>query len=258
MSISAVLVAALVMAVVLAGRTRPRLANRRFRMLTLASGNTVAGRAEPLSPVSARASPYTQAGLARFKDLLLRRLERRSTHDRRRRAAIELVAAFAAELRAGQPVRQAFVRAQQSSPVGLAVHAVAVADLGGDVPLALDDEARDAQLPVLRSLAALWRVAEGSGAGLAQAADRLAVASTEAELARAELSAQLAGPRATARVLAGLPLLGMLLGSGLGASPVSWLFGSVWGWLVLVVGLALEALGLWWIARLTRSVEVLL
>ncbi|NQU36190.1 MAG: type II secretion system F family protein [Actinobacteria bacterium] len=187
-----------------------------------------------------------------------RRLRRRSIQTRERRSAIELVAAFAAELRAGQPVRQALVRAQESSPDDVAAHAVAVADLGGDVPRALDLVAAQAELPVLRSLAALWRVAEGSGAGLAQAADRLAIAQAESELARAELSAQLAGPRATARVLAGLPLLGMLLGSGLGASPLAWLFGSVWGWLILVVGCVLEVLGLWWISRLTHSVEVLL
>ncbi len=188
----------------------------------------------------------------------VRHFRRRALHTRQRRAAIELVAAFAAELRAGQPVRQAFVRAQQSSPGGVGAQVVAVAELGGDVPRALEVAAAQGELPVLRSLAALWRVAEGSGAGLAQAADRLAIAQSQAELARAELSAQLAGPRATARVLAGLPILGMLLGSGLGASPLAWLFGSPWGWLVLVLGCALEAVGLWWIARLTRSVEVLL
>lgn len=175
-----------------------------------------------------------------------------------RGAAIELVAAFSAELRAGQPVRSAFVRAQQSSPVPVAAHAVAVAELGGDVPRALSAEAQREDLPILHSLAALWRVAEGSGAGLAQAADRLAIAETSSQQARAEVAAQLASPRATAKVLAGLPIVGVMLGSGLGASPVAWLLGSVWGWAVLTIGVALEFLGLWWIARLTRGVEKLL
>lgn len=173
-------------------------------------------------------------------------------------AATELVAAFAAELRAGQPVRQAFTRAQRSSPVPVAAHAVAVAELGGDVPRALRVEAARTSLPILNSLAALWGVAEGSGAGLAQAADRLAIAEAAAAQARAEVAAQLASPRATAKVLAGLPLVGVMLGSGLGASPVAWLLGSVWGVLVLAVGIGLEVLGLWWIARLTNSVERLL
>ncbi len=175
-----------------------------------------------------------------------------------RAAAIELVSAFAAELRAGQPVRQAFIRAQRSSPVPVAAHATAVAELGGDVPRALRTEAARHELPILGSLAALWRVAEGSGAGLAQAADRLALAEAAAQQARAEVMAQLASPRATAKVLAGLPLVGVMLGSGLGASPISWLLGSPWGWCVLVAGVTLEVLGLWWIGRLTRGVEKLL
>lgn len=183
---------------------------------------------------------------------------RRKSQEAVRAAAIELVAAFAAELRAGQPVRQAFARAQQSNPTVIAAHAVAVAELGGDVPRVLQEESQRQQLPILRSLAALWRVAEGSGAGLAQAADRLAIAETAAQQARAEVSAQLAGPRATAKVLAGLPIVGVVMGSGLGATPVAWLLGSPWGGLVLVVGIALEVTGLWWISRLTSSVERLM
>ena len=98
-------------------------------------------------------------------------------------------------------------------------------------------------------------MAEGSGAGLAQAADRLAIAETATQQARAEVTAQLAGPRATAKVLAGLPVVGVILGSGLGASPIAWLVGSFWGWLVLAFGIGLEFLGLWWISRLTNAVE---
>ncbi len=189
---------------------------------------------------------------------VVRRLRRRRSQNQWRVAAVELVAAFASELRAGQPVRQAFARAQRSSPVPLASRAVGVAELGGDVPRALRAEAARQGLPILQSLAALWRVAEGSGAGLAQAADRLAIAETAAQQARAEVTAQLASPRATAKVLAGLPVVGVILGSGLGASPVAWLVGSPWGLMVLVAGVALEILGLWWIARLTNGVERLM
>ena len=209
------------------------------------------------SPVRRRAPRRTSilTTVAQQVRALPRRRRRRAES---RSAAIELVAAFAAELRAGQPVRQAFARAQRSNPTEVAAHAVAVAELGGDVPRVLHDESIRHELPILRSLAALWRVAEGSGAGLAEAADRLAIAEAAAQQARAEVAAQLAGPRATAKVLAGLPVVGVVLGSGLGASPVSWLVGSVWGLLVLVAGVALEVLGLWWIARLTKSVESLM
>jgi tight adherence protein B len=253
--VTAVLVAALVVSALLLAQRRPRARDQLRRRGSGWRFEQTAELSDPLRLID-RAAPESR--VTSIVEWCARRLRRRSIQARARRGAIELVAAFAAELRAGQPVRQAFVRAQQSSPGDVAAHAVAVADLGGDVPRALELIAAKAQLPVLRSLGALWRVAEGSGAGLAQAADRLAIAEAESELARAELAAQLAGPRATARVLAGLPLLGMLLGSGLGASPVAWLLGSFWGWLILAVGCALEVAGLWWISRLTRSVEVLL
>jgi tight adherence protein B len=65
----------------------------------------------------------------------------------------------------------------------------------------------------------------------------------------------MAGPKATARVLALLPAVGLLLGSGLGGSPVAWLLGTPLGWLMLALGLGLEAVGLWWVRRLVRGVE---
>ena len=210
------------------------------------------GREREASPRSSRTPGEVAAEVARRTKQHFRR---RRSQDAARAAAVELVAAFAADLRAGQPVRQAFTRAQRSSPVPLASRAVSVAELGGDVPRVLRSEAQRVDLPILQSLAALWRVAEGSGAGLAQAADRLAIAEAANQVARAEVAAQLAGPRATAKVLAGLPIVGVILGSGLGASPIAWLFGSVWGLLVLAVGVGLECLGLWWISRLTKSVE---
>ena len=201
------------------------------------------------------ASRTPGALLAELMRLIKRYVRRRRSKEDARAAAIELVAAFAAELRGGQRVRQAFTRAQRSCPIPLASRAVSVAQLGGDVPRVLRSEAERLDLPILQSLAALWRVAEGSGAGLAQAADRLAIAETATQQARAEVTAQLAGPRATAKVLAGLPVVGVILGSGLGASPIAWLVGSFWGWLVLAFGIGLEFLGLWWISRLTNAVE---
>lgn len=172
-----------------------------------------------------------------------------------RASALEVLSAFAGELRAGQPIRAALERASEASSRAVCPRAVGVARLGGDVPRALQRDAAEQELPMLRSLAALWQVAEDSGAGLAEAVDRLAAAEMSSEGVRRELVSQLAAPKATARVLAGLPLVGMLLGSGLGASPVVWLFGSPWGLAVLTAGCTLEILGLWWTGKLTRAVE---
>ncbi|MBP7971795.1 MAG: type II secretion system F family protein [Candidatus Nanopelagicales bacterium] len=186
------------------------------------------------------------------------RISRRSDATKRRQAALEVVSGFAAELKAGQPLGVALQRCVESVPVVVCPHAIAVVRLGGDLPQALLRDAREQRLPILRSLSALWQVAEGSGAGLAAAADRLATAETNAEEVRRELMAQLAGPRATARVLAGLPAVGLMLGTSLGASPVKWLLGTPWGLTMLAAGLVLEALGLFWTSRLTQSVEALL
>lgn len=211
------------------------------------------GRPGALAPEPAGAGRLL--GLAgRFK----RRWRRRSVSEDQRSAALEVLAAFAAELRAGQPVRVALERACAAAPQQVCTHAIGVARLGGDVPRALQRDARDQGLPLLRSLAALWQVAEGSGAGLAQAVDRLCIAEANNEQVRRSLTSELAGPKATAKVLAGLPVVGLFMGSGLGASPVSWLLGSSWGIAVLAAGVALEGIGLWWTSRLTRSVELLL
>lgn len=190
------------------------------------------------------------------RDQVARRMPGRI--EKRRSASVELINGFTAELRAGQPIRQAFIRAHDACEVPIAADAVAMAKLGGDVPKALRAASEQDGLDVLRSLAALWSVAEGSGAGLAQAADRLAVSAAAAQAARHELKSQLTGPRATARVLAGLPIFGLLMGAGLGASPVEWLLTPPWGFAVLIAGIGLEVAGLWWISRLTKSVESLI
>lgn len=173
----------------------------------------------------------------------------------RRNAAVELITALAAELRSGQAPTTALARASASNPLRLASRSVRIAQLGGDVPAALIAEAAAEDLPTLKLLAAVWRVSEGSGAGLARACDRLAVSASQAQRIRSELTAQLAGPRATAKVLATLPLFGILMGNALGAQPLAWLFTVPVGIPVLIAGVALETMGLVWIGRLTKQVE---
>ncbi len=189
---------------------------------------------------------------------LLRTALRRRRMAGDRAASTELIAGLAAELRAGAPPATALDRASRSSSRCVCPHALAAARYGGDVALALDRDALERGLSPLRALAALWRVSHNSGAGMAQAAQRLAQAEAASEVVRRELTTQLAGPKASARVLAGLPGFGLLLGAGLGASPVAWLVGSPAGLLVLMTGIGLEIVGLLWVHRLVRSVESLL
>ena len=63
----------------------------------------------------------------------------------------------------------------------------------------------------------------------------------------------LAGSRATARLLAGLPVLALAMGAGLGVSPVRFLLDTAAGRVCLVVGLGLEAAGLFWTDALATA-----
>jgi tight adherence protein B len=107
----------------------------------------------------------------------------------------------------------------------------------------------------VRAVAACWEVAHGSGAGLAASLSALADASRESERVRRDLRAGLAEPRATAVVLAGLPVVGLGLGAGLGADPFAWLLGTGAGVVVLALGILLEVVGVAWSWRIVSSLE---
>ncbi|MYU66461.1 hypothetical protein GTY91_27835, partial [Streptomyces sp. SID69] len=107
----------------------------------------------------------------------------------------------------------------------------------------------------LLGLAACWRVAVDQGAGLAAGLDRLDGALRAERDQRADLRAQLAGARATAVLLAALPVLGLLLGAAMGAAPLRVLLHSGPGLGCLLIGAVFEAAGLWWSARIVRGAE---
>ncbi|WP_244953317.1 type II secretion system F family protein [Streptomyces ipomoeae] len=192
---------------------------------------------------------------------LLRRVRRaaaeRRARDRRGDAVVALCAALAGEVRAGRQPGEALTRAARDSDgLGEAQAVVlAAARFGGDVPGALADAARQPGADGLRGLAACWRVAVDRGAGLAAGLDRLEGALRAERDQRADLRAQLAGSRSTAVMLAGLPVLGLLLGTALGADPLHVVLHSTAGLGCLLVGAALEGAGLWWALRIVRGAE---
>lgn len=105
-----------------------------------------------------------------------------------------------------------------------------------------------------RVFAVFWHVATVSGAPLAEALDRLAVALREIERVAERRSVLLAGPRATIRLVAGLPLVALLLGVLLGANPFA-LFLTPFGVGLGLVGLGLLVLGVWWARQMTKQLE---
>ncbi|MFJ9020765.1 type II secretion system F family protein [Streptomyces sp. NPDC102259] len=192
---------------------------------------------------------------------LLRRARRaaetRRAGERRGDAVIALCAALAGEVLAGRQPGEALRRAaQDSGGLGAAQPAVlAAARFGGDVPTALAVAARQPGADGLLGLAACWRVAVDQGAGLAAGLDRLETALRAEREQRADLRAQLAGPRATVVMLAGLPVLGLLLGAALGADPLHVLLHTGAGLGCLLVGGVLEGVGMWWALRIVRHAE---
>jgi tight adherence protein B len=105
----------------------------------------------------------------------------------------------------------------------------------------------------LRQVAAAWSLAEQHGVPLA---DLLAGVHADLRwrLAHAgRVGAALAGPRATAAVLTGLPVLGILLGELVGAAPLQVLRGGVLGQMLVVCGVGLAAAGAAWSGAILRS-----
>ncbi|MCD2193558.1 type II secretion system F family protein [Actinomycetospora endophytica] len=186
-----------------------------------------------------------------------RRLERARTETTGGLA--EGLAAFAAELRAGHPPASAAAAAGRDAGAacrGALTLVEATARLGGDVPAALREHAASDPLagPHLVRLADAWSLADRHGIGLAGLAEAVAEDLRARSRFGGRLSAQLAGPRTTAAVLAALPGIGLVLGELVGAHPLGVLTGTAAGQGLLVVGAVLVAAGLEWSGRLTAGV----
>ncbi|WP_330459049.1 type II secretion system F family protein [Streptomyces sp. NBC_00820] len=199
------------------------------------------------------------AGAAGVPVLRRIRLARQARDARERRvdAVIALCGALAGEVRAGRQPGEALLRAARDSDGLGEVRAavVAAARFGGDVPGALAAAARRPGAEGLLGLAACWRVAVDQGAGLAAGLDRLDGALRAERDQRADLRAQLSGARATALMLAALPVLGLLLGAAMGADPLRVLLHTGAGLGCLAAGAVFEGAGVWWAARIVRGAE---
>ncbi|MFD3731685.1 type II secretion system F family protein [Streptomyces sp. NPDC058632] len=230
------------------GHIRGRL---RAEWWALAAGAALALLGASVLPLVAGAG-----GVPLLRRVRLAAGERRA-RERRGDAVVALCGALAGEVRAGrQPAEALSPAARDSGGLGDAQAAVlAAARFGGDVPEGLAVAARQPGAEGLRGLAACWRVAVDQGAGLAAGLDRLEAALRAERDQRGDLRAQLAGARATAVMLAGLPALGLGLGAALGADPLHILLHTPSGLGCLVAGGVLEGLGLWWVLRIMRGAE---
>ncbi|MGD9622431.1 MAG: type II secretion system F family protein [Mycolicibacterium sp.] len=132
--------------------------------------------------------------------------------------------------------------------VGEALSTVAArAVLGADVPAGLCAEAqRSTASEHWQRLAVCWRLADSHGLGIATLMQAARHDIVERDRHRGRVIAALAGARATAAILAGLPLLGLLLGQSIGADPVELLFSDGTGGWLFLVGTGFVCCGLMW------------
>jgi tight adherence protein B len=159
-------------------------------------------------------------------------------------SAVLLLAA--AQLRAGAAPTEAWRRALGTG-----------ADVVGDVPsveqLMRAGHGRGPQTEAAGRASAVVLAAgaaQALGAPLATVLERVAAD----EEAAGELHAALAGPRATARVLSLLPVLGLVVSGLIGADPVGVVLGGGLGSVAAVLGVGLLLLGrLWTRALLVRA-----
>ena len=210
----------------------------------------------PMSALRLQSLNFSKTSVIHLDLLDFLKTHRKSVPHRQREAqsVIDSLAALDMELQSGQSPQSALVRAAVVPPVWPA--ALSAVGMQGDVAQALLIDAN--RHPELRQLAACWMVAADSGSGMSAAVHRLIHSLRENEELRNTLAAELAGPRATAKVLSGLPVIGLLMGIAMGADPIGWLLGNPLGIACLICGLMLSTLGLLWSRRLVRSVERLL
>jgi len=101
-----------------------------------------------------------------------------------------------------------------------------------------------------RAVAAAWFVASESGAPLAATLREIADSLRQLGQLHRDVDAALAGPRATARFVGVMPLLGLVFGAVLGFDTIGVLFGTTAGLVCLVVGAALSVAAARWTSRL--------
>jgi tight adherence protein B len=228
-------------------------AGRRRRRLTVVA--VAVGAATLLGPGSLPGLVLpllaTAVVVAAVRALAARRRDRAAALVRLR--VVDLCDALRAELAAGQTAAGALERAATEWP--LVAPAARAARTGGDVVAALRSLAATPGADALRVVAAAWHVAHRTGHGLADTLGRVAADLRAGERTRRIVGGELASARATARLLAALPVLALAMGSGAGGDPVRFLLGHPAGLACLAGGLAAGYAGLAWIAALARDVD---
>lgn len=175
--------------------------------------------------------------------------------DRRRTAQLpEALDAVAAGLRSGLALPAAIAGAASvGAPLGPELAALAGSvDAGRPLTDAVSRWQAGAPDPHTALAGAALTVAATVGGPGARAVDGAAASLRERIGSEAEAAALATQGRASAAVLTLAPLAFALLLTALDPAAGRFLLGTPIGWLCIAVGLSLDALGAWWMARLVR------
>lgn len=158
---------------------------------------------------------------------------------------------LASELELGHVPTAALSAAAVDCPVLLP--AATAARLGADVAQTWQRQSSEPGQQGLLVLSRAWQVATVTGAPLAPSLASVAKALTTVEEVEQLVAGELAAPRMTGLVLAGLPVAGIGLGYAIGGDPVGFLLGSPLGWVCLLGGTTLTCAGLLWTEHLAAT-----
>jgi tight adherence protein B len=111
----------------------------------------------------------------------------------------------------------------------------------------------DFDLRLAELTAAVWRLAEQTGAPAADLVERIEADARAGDRSRATAAAQAAGAQATALLLAGLPIGGIALGYGIGVDPLEVLLRTPLGAACAIGAVLLQCAGLLWADRLSNG-----
>lgn len=157
---------------------------------------------------------------------------------------------LAANLQSGAPARVALKNSIKNLSL---LHTENACTNGSSISRALVlDRPHD---DVAKALSSCWDISEDAGSGLADAIGQLAKSLQIKIQLEQELKSALTQSKLSVWVLAGLPFFGLMLASAIGDNPLIWLFTSNIGLAVLIFGLSLELLGIFWVNRITSNVR---
>jgi tight adherence protein B len=167
-------------------------------------------------------------------------------------ALAEALAALAAELRSGRSLTEATTAAVAACADEESGQALAGALVGPQPGPESGGRTGTEVGQALQRLSAAAALSRRTGCSLAAVLGAVEDDVRARSRQRQDLRSLTAGPRASAALLAGLPLLALGMGSGIGADPWHVLTATATGQVLLVLGVALEGAGLAWSARLVR------